>query len=131
MIKDEMKPKKETILNTIGEAVEVSISDEKKDTKFDIQKIEIDKVNRCLKDKDKRISKLEDYFLLRNRVILSIITLIICSLPTILILVYIKPLPVEIDVPVIYLFFMLVGLCAVSILPIILFSYLLPKIWGE
>ena len=125
-IKKEMEGKEE--YNYADDIVETKpeVKPKKQDNEYEILKLK-----KCIKEKDKRIKKIEEYFWVRNRVILSVLASLFCFSPFILMFIFCKPVPIEYETPLILLIFALIGV--VASISFILYSlmWLLEKIWSE
>jgi len=124
-IKDEMKTKFVYQKGFVDKKKVMNMKDESDDKK------RIDKLESCVRDKDKRISKLEDYFLLRNRLILSSILSVVCLVPIVWILsIY----GIIVDNRDLISFderlVMLVGMITIILGPLGIWMILIEKIWG-
>lgn len=106
--------------------------EEKKPVKKDVDKERIDKLEKCIHNKDKRIKKIEDYFKLRNKLIITAVLSIVCGAPVAW-MMYVFPKVLDNgdmlsgDENAI----MLVGIITIIIVPIAIWLFSFSVIWEE
>ena len=91
---------------------------------------EIDGLKKCLKNKEKRIRKLENYFWIRNRIVLSIGATVLIFSPIIILFLFAEPLP---DNAVHYLvvdIFAIIGAMFVVACEFLGWIWVMGKIWS-
>jgi len=133
-IKEEMMPEGETLEEFQEKQVNKQI---KKYETIDRRKADrnndkerIDKLENCLKDKDKRIKKLEEYFWSRNCFIQSVFAMLACFSPWICLFGFTNT---YIDTSVNFgtLIFALIGFSVSIIVTVVILVIMLDKIWEK
>jgi len=95
-------------------------------------KEEIDKLKICIKEKDRRIKKIEGYFKLRNKLIVSSILSIVCGSPVIWMLsIFTKVLDNQDMLTAEENVIMLVGTITIIIVPVAIWLFLIAEIWDD
>ena len=142
-IKDEMKSKEENI-NFAGEGIDYDKGEREHGGYVDLDlytkgkdgnmkkvdpKTRIDKLEKCIRNKDKRIKKIEDYFHLRNRLILSVLFSLLIALPWVIFLLYAEPVPDGMEIPVPVIIFSIIGAISCILGTIFIWMFGMEKIW--
>ena len=99
--------------------------------KNNVEEERIDKLEKCVRDKDKRIKKLEEYFCLRNHLILTLFSTILCFLPYAFMFFYLKPLPESVEYPLSLIIFGVIGIITTVVVTIGSWLWLMKKIWED
>lgn len=92
-------------------------------------KEEIEELKHCLKDKNRRIKKLEKYFWLRNNIILSILGMLLVWSPLIILFLFGKQPPADRVHYLVVDVFSILGTIFFIILEILGTFFVLQKIW--
>ena len=93
------------------------------------KKDEIKELKNCIKEKDRRITKIEDSFKLYKNWILSIFVSLLCLLPLLLMVLFLEPVPSRCNPPLSLLIFGIIGVAVTVIFLIGLWVWLIIKIW--
>jgi len=94
-------------------------------------KKEIIELKKCIKEKDKRIKKIEGYFKLRNKLILTTIASLLCLSPYIFMFIYLEPLPMRIVYPLSLMVFAVIGVGGFVAGTVYSWFWSMTKIWEE
>ena len=94
-------------------------------------KIRIDKLEKCVRNKDKRIKKIEDYFKLRNRLIVSVCWSLLFVIPWLLFFLYAERVLDDSIYPITIVIFSAIGVTTLIVGPIYIWVSGMEKIWGD